>query len=97
MAVDRSCSQQLFTEASTLNIKVYGSTGRLWSKSASIEFKYLGPVISADGCLDKELTGRLQKATGAFNSLYPIWNNRNIWTNTNKLFYLKPGTPLYPK
>ena len=82
MAVDKSCSQQPFTKASTLNIKVYGEEVEQVS-----EFKYLGAIISADGCLDKELTARLQKATGAFNSLYPVWNNRNIWTNTKIRIY----------
>ena len=82
MAVDKSCSQQPFTKASTLNIKVYGEEVEQVS-----EFKYLGAIISANGCLDKELTAHLQKATGAFNSLYPVWNNRNIWTNTKIRIY----------
>ena len=50
----KSCSQQPFTEASTLNIKVYGEEVEQVSK-----FKYLGAIISADGYLDKELTARL--------------------------------------
>jgi len=82
MAVSRSSSQRPFTKESTLDIKVYGKEVEQVS-----EFKYLGALLSADGCLDKEISARLQKATGAFNSLYPVWNNRNIWTNTKMRIY----------
>ena len=43
-------------------------------------FTYLGAVISGDGTIDKELTSRIQKASGAFYQLSSIWNSCNIRT-----------------
>ena len=42
------------------------------------EFKYLGPIVSCDGKLGKELDSRIQKASGSFSCLGKIWKNRNI-------------------
>ena len=43
---------------------------------------YLGAVISGDGTIDKELSPRIHKASGAFYQLISIWNCRNIRTPT---------------
>ena len=50
-------------------------------------FKYLGVIISGDGNIDKELSARIQKSTGAFNLLSNIWKNRNIKRNTKIRIY----------
>ena len=47
----------------------------------------MGAVISSDGTIDRELTIRIQKASGAFKQLSCIWNNRNIHTATKIRIY----------
>ena len=45
------------------------------------DFTYLGVIISSGGTIDRELTARIQKASGAFNQLSYTRKNRNIQTN----------------
>ena len=51
------------------------------------DFTYLGVIISSDGTIDRELSARIRKASGAFNQLSNIWKNRNIQTNTKIRIY----------
>jgi hypothetical protein len=46
------------------------------------QFNYLGATITSDGKIDKEISVRIGKATGAFNQLNNIWKNKNISINT---------------
>lgn len=82
MAINKSAGQQPYTEACSLDTTV---------ENAPVEqvshFTYLGTVLSSDGTLDRELTVRIQKASGAFKQLYRIWNNRNIFTSTKIRIY----------
>ena len=43
-------------------------------------FTYMGAVISGNRTIDKRLSSRIQKASGAFYQLSSIWNSRNIRT-----------------
>ena len=47
-------------------------------------------LISSDGTIDRDLSARIQKATGAYNynQLSNIWKNRNIQTNTKIRIYV---------
>ena len=82
MAVSKTAKQRPYTEKDTLDINVEG----LPIEQVS-DFKYLGTVISGDGTIDKELSTRIQKASGAFNLLGSIWHNRNIKTSTKIRIY----------
>jgi hypothetical protein len=44
------------------------------------QFTYLG-AITSDSKIDKEISVRIGKATGAFNQLNNIWKNKNISIN----------------
>ncbi len=73
MAVSKQAGQQPFTEKDTLAISIGNNIVQQRS-----EFKYLGAIISSDNSLDKEITARIGKATGAFNRLNNIWTSKSI-------------------
>ena len=75
MAVSKCASLRPYCRKDTLDISFEG----LPIKQVS-NFTYLGAIISADGTTDKELSSRIQKASGAFYQLSRIWYNRNIKT-----------------
>ena len=60
-AVNRNASQRLYSKDDTGDINVEGLPIQQVSS-----FTYLGAIISANGTIDKELTARIQKASGAF-------------------------------
>ena len=82
MAVSKNTSQQPYTEECSLDITVDASPVQQVS-----HFKYLGAIICSDGTIDRELSSRIQKASGAFNQLDSIWKNRNILNNTKIRIY----------
>ena len=82
MAVVKNTTQRPYTEEGTVDITVEGSSVQQVS-----DFTYLGVIISSDGTIDRELSARIQKASGAFNQLSNIWKNRNIQTNTKIRIY----------
>ena len=82
MAVAKNTSQRPYTEEGTVDISVEGSLVQQVSN-----FTYLGVVISSDGSMDRELSARIWKASGAFNQLSNIWKNRNIQTKTKIRMY----------
>ena len=73
MAVSKCASQRPYGRKDTLDISVEGLPIEQVSN-----FTYLGAIISADGTIDKELSSRIQKASGAFYQLSRIWYSRNI-------------------
>ena len=83
MAVSKSASQRPYTEKDSLDITVDGEPVEQVS-----HFTYLGVIISADGTIDRELSVRIQKASGAFNKLNSIWYNRNIRTPIKIRIYI---------
>ena len=82
MAISKNASQRPFTRESTINITINGTNVEQVS-----EFKYLGAIICGDGSLDRELTARIQKASGAFNTLGNIWTSRSIQISTKIRIY----------
>ena len=82
MATGKNTTQKPYTEACSLDINVDGKPIDQVS-----HFQYLGFIISSDGTIDRELSVRIQKASGAFNQLNNIWNNRNIRTPTKIRIY----------
>ena len=82
MACGKDTTQRPYTEESTVDITVESSLLQQVSN-----FKYLGVNISSDGTIERELSARIQKASGAFNQLSNIWKNRNIQTNTKIRIY----------
>jgi hypothetical protein len=82
MAVAKNTTQRPYTEEGTVDITVEGSLVQQVS-----DFTYLGVIISSDGTIDRELSARIGKASGAFNQLVNIWKNRNIQTNTKIRIY----------
>ena len=73
MTVSKQAGQQPFTENDTLAISIDNKVVQQCSK-----FKYLGATICSDNSLDKEITARIGKATGAFNRLNNIWTSKSI-------------------
>ena len=61
MAVSKCASQRPYCRKDTLDISVEGLPIEQVSN-----FTYLGAIISADGTIDKELSSRIQKASGTF-------------------------------
>jgi hypothetical protein len=47
----------------------------------------MGVIIFSNGTIDRELSARIGKASGAFNQLSNIWKKRNVQTNTNIRIY----------
>ena len=82
MAIGKGTSQRPYTEKQTLNTVIEGQEIEQVSN-----FTYLGVKLSSDGTIDKEISTRIQKATGAFNQLNNIWINRNIRTPTKIRIY----------
>ena len=82
MAIGKDTTQRPYMEESTVDVTVDSSLLQQVSN-----FKYLGVNISSDGTIERELSARIQKASGAFNQLSNIWKNRNIQTNTNIRIY----------
>ena len=74
MAVSKNTTQQPYTEECSLDIIVDTSPVQQVS-----HFTYLGTIICSDGTIDRELSARIQKASGAFNQLSSICNNSAIW------------------
>ena len=83
MAIAKNTTQRPYTEEATVDITVEDQPMQQVSN-----FKYLGAIISSDGTIDRELSARIQKASGAFNQLSNIWKNRNILTNTKIRIYI---------
>jgi hypothetical protein len=52
------------------------------------QFTYLGATITSDGKIDKEISVRIGKATGAFNQLNNVWKNQNISINNKVRIYV---------
>ncbi|KAL5260783.1 hypothetical protein ACHWQZ_G010812 [Mnemiopsis leidyi] len=52
------------------------------------QFTYLGATITSDGKIEKEISVRIGKATGAFNQLNNIWKNKNISINNKVRIYV---------
>ena len=82
MAASKNADQRPYDEKSTLNLYINGIP-----IEQVTDFIYLGSIICADGKIDKELTARIQKASGAFYLLGPIWYNRNILDMTKLRIY----------
>ena len=82
MAVSKNTTQQPYTEECSLDITVDTSPVHQVS-----HITYLGAIICSDGTIDRELSARIQKASGAFNQLGSIWKNRNILNNTKIRIY----------
>ena len=82
MSISKSASQRPYLEKDTLETTVYGSEIEQVS-----EFTYLGSNISNDGRIDREISIRIGKASGAFNCLYNIWNNKGIKRYTKIRIY----------
>jgi len=82
MSISKSASQPPYLEKDTLETTVYGSEIEQVS-----EFTYLGSIISNDGKIDREISVRIGKASGAFNCLYNIWNNKGITRYTKIRIY----------
>ena len=62
MAIGKDTTQRPDTEESTVDITVESS---LLQQVGN--FKYLGVNISSGGTIERELSARIQKASGAFN------------------------------
>ena len=73
MVIGKDTSQQPLPEDRIVNITVEGNPVKQVT-----EFTYLGAKITSDGRIDKEISVRIHKATGAFNQLNNIWKNKNI-------------------
>ena len=82
MAVSKCASQRPYTKSDCIELSVEGEPVEQVSN-----FVYLGATISGDGTIDRDLDVRIQKANGAFHSLWKIWNSRTIKTPTKIRIY----------
>ena len=82
MAVSKCASQRPYTRSDCIELSVEGEPVEQVSN-----FVYLGATISGDGTIDRDLDVRIQKANGAFHSLWKIWNSRTIKTPTKIRIY----------
>ena len=83
MVIGKDTSQRPLPKNRTLDITVDGNPVKQVT-----QFTYLGATITSDGKLDKEISVRIGKATGAFNQLNNIWKNRNISINNKVRIYV---------
>ena len=82
MSISKSASQRPYMEDDLLETTVYGE----YIVQGS-QFTYLGSIICSDGTLNKELSVRIGKASGAFNQLNNIWKNKGIRLHTKMRIY----------
>ena len=82
MSIDKNINQQPFPEHACLNIKINGIP-----LEQVTTFVYLGSTLACNGSIDPELSHRICKASGAFNSLNKIWHNRCIKIETKTRIY----------
>jgi len=76
MVVGKDTSQHPLPENRTIDITVDGNSAKQVT-----QFTYLGGKITSDGKINKEISVRIEKASGAFNQLNKIWKNKNISIN----------------
>ena len=82
MAVSKCASRRSYVEEDYIELEVNGEPVEQVSY-----FVYLGVTISGDGRIDRDLDIRIQRAYGAFNQLWKIWNSRTIKTPTKIRIY----------
>ncbi|KAL5264214.1 hypothetical protein ACHWQZ_G005334 [Mnemiopsis leidyi] len=82
MAISKSASQRPDNKKDCIELEVGGEPVEQVSN-----FVYLGANISGDGTIDRDLEIRIQRANGAFNQLWKIWNSRTIKTPTKIRIY----------
>ena len=75
-------SQRPYTKEATVNITVEDTPVQQVS-----DFTNIGTIISSDGTIDRKLSARIQKVSGAFNELSNIWKNRNIKSYRKIMIY----------
>ena len=83
MVIGKDTSQHPLPKERTLSITVDGNPVKQVT-----QFTYLGATISSDGKLDKEISVRIGKATGAFNQLNNVWKNQNISIKNKMRIYV---------
>ena len=90
MVVGKDTTQRPLPENRTVDITIDGTT-----VEQVTEFTYIGATVTSDGRLDRELTLRIGKATGAFNQLNNIWKNlKNIGLKTKIRVYIAAVTTI---
>ena len=90
MVVRKDTTQRPLPENRTVDITIDGTT-----VEQVTEFTYIGATVTSDGRLDRELTLRIGKATGAFNQLNNIWKNlKNIGLKTKIRVYIAAVTTI---
>ena len=83
MVIGKDTSQLPLPKERTLDITVDGN-----SVKQVTQFTYLGATITSDGKIDKKISVRIGKATGAFNQLNNVWKNQNISINNKVRIYV---------
>ena len=83
MVVGKDTAQRPLPKDRMLDIVVDGKT-----VNQVTQFTYLGATITSDGKIDKEISVRIGKATGAFNQLNNVWKNQNISINNKVRIYV---------
>ena len=83
MVIGKDTSQHPLSKERMVDITVDGNPVKQVT-----QFTYLGATITSDGRLDKEISVRIGKATGAFNQLNNIWKNQNISINNKVRIYI---------
>ena len=75
MVIGKDTPQHPLPENRTIDITVDDN-----SEKQVTQLTYLGFKITSDGTIDKEISVRIGKTTGAFNhyQLNNIWKNKNI-------------------
>ncbi|KAL5246977.1 hypothetical protein ACHWQZ_G018993 [Mnemiopsis leidyi] len=83
MVFGKDASQHLLPKDRTLDLTVDGNLVKQVT-----QFTYLGATITSVGKIEKEISVRIGKATGAFNQLNNIWKNKNISINNKVRIYV---------